>query len=61
VLEAGPSGYSDLAIAGDGSLLCLYERTTTSAGAKTKTPKLTIARISLAWLTDGKDKLMKKD
>ncbi|WP_425615383.1 exo-alpha-sialidase [Anatilimnocola sp. NA78] len=61
VLEAGPSGYSDLAIASDGSLLCFYERTTADEGANKKSPKLTLARVSLPWLTDGKDKLVNKN
>lgn len=54
-LEAGPSGYSDLAIAADGSLLCFYERTTIDAATKQRTSILTLARVSRDWLTDGKD------
>ena len=54
-LEAGPSGYSDLAVAADGSLLCFYERTTIDAATKQRTSFLTLARVSRAWLTDGKD------
>lgn len=56
-LEAGPSGYSDLAIAPDGSLLCFYERTKIDEATKKRTAFLTMAKISLVWLTDGKDKL----
>jgi sialidase-1 len=49
VLEPGPSAYSDLAVARDGSILCFYERGTgTNAN-------LTLARFNLEWLTDGKD------
>lgn len=44
-LEEGPSGYSDLAALGDGTILCFYERG----------KKLTIARANLEWLTDGQD------
>ncbi len=57
VLEPGPSAYSDLAVAKDGTILCFYERT--SAGSKTaaSTARLTLARFNLEWLTDGKDKL----
>lgn len=55
VLEPGPSGYSDLAVAKDGTALCLYEN-----GAKDKgnsySARLTLARFNLEWLTDGKEK-----
>ena len=40
-LEVGPSAYSDLAVAADGTIFCLYER------AK----GLTLARFDRAWLT----------
>jgi sialidase-1 len=59
-LEAGPSAYSDLAVAGDCSLLCFYERTLTDEATKQKTSYLTLARVTLPWLTDGKDQLPKK-
>jgi sialidase-1 len=51
-LEPGPSAYSDLAVLGDGTILCFYER----AEAEGKTPyaRLTLARFNLAWLTDAK-------
>ena len=49
-LEAGPSGYSDLAIAADGSLLCFYERTKVDDATKKRTAFLTVARISMAWM-----------
>jgi sialidase-1 len=49
VLEPGFSGYSDLAVLTDGTILCLYER-----GA-TRPDYLTLARFNLEWLTDGKD------
>lgn len=44
-LEAGSSAYSDLAVLPDGTVLCFYERS----------KKLTVARLNLEWLTDGKD------
>jgi sialidase-1 len=40
LLEDGPSGYSDLAVLPDGSVLCFYERT----------KKLTVARFNLEWV-----------
>lgn len=49
-LEPGPSGYSDLAVAKDGTILCLYEN-----GSKDKTDfytaQLTLARFNLEWVT----------
>lgn len=54
-LEAGPSGYSDLAIANDGQLLCFYERSTLDETTKQRKSFLTLARVSRAWLTDGRD------
>jgi sialidase-1 len=52
LLNAGPSGYSDLAILNDMTVGCLYER-----GEKRVYQKLTFARFNLVWLTDGKDDL----
>jgi sialidase-1 len=49
VLEPGYSGYSDLAVLPDGTILCLYERGATRADF------LTLARFNLEWLTDGRD------
>ncbi len=45
-LEAGGSGYSDLAVLPDGTILCLYERPL----GNTKAASLTVARFNLAWL-----------
>jgi sialidase-1 len=55
VLEEGPSAYSDLAVASDGAILCLYERG--PAGSRASTGRLTLARFGLEWLTDGADAL----
>ena len=53
VLEPGSSGYSDLAVLPDGTILCLYE---TGAGPGTfPNRKLVLARLNLEWLTEGKD------
>ena len=46
-VEAGRSGYSDLAVMKNGAILLLYER---AADA------LTLARFNLEWLTDGRDR-----
>ena len=55
VLEPGFSGYSDLAAAKDGSILCFYERGSTDGKSSTRTDRLTLARFNLEWLTDGRD------
>jgi sialidase-1 len=57
-LEAGSSGYSDLAVLPDGTVLCLYERWNLE-GRPAGSYFLTVARFNLEWLTDGKDKLTK--
>jgi sialidase-1 len=45
-IEPGPSGYSDLAVLTDRTILCFYE----SAGKF-----LTLARFNLEWLTKGQE------
>jgi sialidase-1 len=57
VLEPGPSGYSDLAVLPDGTVLCFYERSTTDGKLNNKFAALTVARFNLEWLTEGKDRL----
>lgn len=54
-LEPEFSGYSDLARLPDGTILCFYERGSTDGKSIYKTGLLTVARLNLAWLTDGKD------
>ena len=39
-------------LAPDGTMLCLYEN-----GEKSQYEKITLARFTLDWLTDGKDAL----
>ena len=51
VLEPGHSGYSDLAVAADGAVLCFYERGTTDNQPRTATKALTVARFPLEWVT----------
>lgn len=49
VLDAGLAGYSDLAVAADGTLLCLYE--SAALGGTAYNPgALTLARFDLDWL-----------
>ena len=51
VLFDGPSAYSDLVVLPDGTIGCLYER-----GERRPYEKITFARLTLGWLTDGKDR-----
>lgn len=57
-IEPGWSGYSDLAVASDGTILCLYERGDPS-DTRFRPASLTLARFNLEWLSDGKDKFKK--
>lgn len=54
LLEAGFSGYSDLAATRDGTVLCFYERGATDGANIYKTGRLTVARFGLRWLMAGK-------
>ena len=54
-LEPGWSGYSDLAVLPDGTMLCFYERGSRDNKSGTNTAALTVARLNLEWLTGGKD------
>ena len=49
-LEAGFSGYSDLAALPDGTILCFYERGSTDGKSNYRTGRLTIARFTLDWV-----------
>ena len=51
VLEDGPAGYSDVAQAADGSLLCAYECGQVSGMWDDRW--LRLARFDAAWVTDG--------
>ena len=52
-LEAGFSGYSDLAVLPDGTILCLYERGSTDGKNHFRTSLLTVARVTEDWVRDG--------
>lgn len=60
VIDPGIAGYSDLAVTPDGRIHCLYE-----GGSLTESHFLnnhvTLVSFTLEWLTDGTDKLGKKD
>jgi len=51
VLHPGPAAYSDLAVAPDRAVLCLYER-----GEKDSYEKITLARFTLEWLAGGAER-----
>ncbi len=53
LLNKGPSAYSDLAIASDTTICCLYER-----GKKSPYEKVTIAQFNIEWLSNGADYLL---
>ena len=50
VLYGGPSAYSDMAIAPDMTICCLYDR-----GAKFPYESIQLAQFNLEWLSDGAD------
>lgn len=60
-VEAGYSAYSDLAVLGDGTILCFYERGREAPAGEESGRKptsydfLTLARFNVEWLTGGKD------
>ena len=54
-IEESWSGYSDLAVLKDGTVLCFYERGRLKDD-HFRTAALTVARFKLEWLTAGKDK-----
>lgn len=56
VLDPGMSGYSDLAVLPDKTILCLYERGEVDARGRAKIGALTIARFNLEWLTNGESR-----
>ncbi len=52
-LEPGFSGYSDLAVLPDGTILCFYERGSTDGNNHYRTDRLTVARVTEAWVREG--------
>ena len=65
VIDKGPSGYSDLAIAPDMTILCIYNARPRKLKEARKPDwksgsAIVLARFNLEWLTDGKDRLQAK-
>ncbi|MFB3784922.1 MAG: exo-alpha-sialidase [bacterium] len=52
MIHPGPAAYSDLVVLPDGTIGCLYER-----GDESPYETITFARLTLEWLTGGKDRL----
>jgi sialidase-1 len=52
MIYAGAAGYSDLAVLSDGSILVLFE-----TGKYDLRESITLARVDIAWLTGGQDRL----
>ena len=50
MLEPGFAGYSDLAVAGDGTILCLFERGSNDGKNSYLTKTLTLARFNAEWV-----------
>ncbi|MBM4094006.1 MAG: exo-alpha-sialidase [Planctomycetes bacterium] len=59
VLQPGPSGYSDVAVLPDGTILCFYEsgdpHLPKKNGRRWAYSFLTVARFNLEWLMSGND------
>ncbi|MCC6681793.1 MAG: exo-alpha-sialidase [Phycisphaeraceae bacterium] len=50
VIEPGPSAYTDLVVADDGTIFMLYERSGVDGKGAFLPGKLTLATLNLAWL-----------
>jgi sialidase-1 len=55
VIHEGPAAYSSLVVLADGSLGLLFER-----GDRSPYERITFARFTLEWLTEGKDRFQKR-
>ncbi|MDQ2948428.1 MAG: glycoside hydrolase, partial [Acidobacteriota bacterium] len=58
-VEPGLSGYADLGVLPDGTILCLYEKVVPVAGGPSRHDEM-LARFNLEWLTEGKDSIHKR-
>lgn len=55
LLQEGGTGYSDMAVGPDGAMYALYEHVV-PGGAQGSKHNIALARFTLEWLTEGKDK-----
>lgn len=58
-VEPGATGYADLAVMPDGTILCLYEVVRSMAGGPARHDEM-LGRFNLEWLTEGKDSIGQK-
>ncbi len=59
VIEPGQTGYSDLSVMPDGTILCLYEIAPKLASGAVQHDEM-LGRFNLEWLTEGKDSMSRK-
>ncbi len=55
VVDPGDAGYTDMAVAPDGTIFLAYERGDTNGEKVFSSKYLSVARFNLAWLTGGSD------
>ena len=55
-IEPGATGYADLAVMPDGTILCLYEAVPALPGGSARHDEM-LGRFNLEWLREGKDSL----
>jgi sialidase-1 len=53
VIEPGDSGYTDMAVAADGTIFLAYERGSTNSKVFFSPQCISVAKFNLAWLIDG--------
>ena len=56
VICEGPSSYSDICVAPDGTICCLFEKGS-EGGVSFYSGEIVLARFDLEWLSDGEDRL----
>ena len=54
LIDKGAAGYSDMAVAPDGTIYLVYE-----AGRKRSSDRIAVVRFNLEWLTGGKGRLVR--
>jgi sialidase-1 len=57
MVEEGFSGYSDMAILPDHTVVMVYERGSVDNQSPYKSGSLTVARFNVEWLSEGKDRI----
>lgn len=57
MVEEGFSGYSDMAVLPDHTVVMVYERGSVDNQSPYKSGSLTVARFNVEWLSEGKDRI----